>query len=144
MTSAGRGAALDLCLHVVRKDLGAEVSNQVARRMVMPAHTHRRPGAVRRPVHTGHRRRQSRPLLQWAGTRLDHAALTVDALARRAGMSPRTFARRFHSAVGTTPLQWLLNQRLIRARRLLESTDLPIDQVAEHSGLGSAPTCAGT
>ncbi|GAA3469159.1 hypothetical protein GCM10018965_037120 [Nonomuraea roseola] len=59
-------------------------------------------------------------------------------------MSPRTFARRFHSAVGTTPLQWLLNQRLIRARRLLESTDLPIDQVAEHSGLGSAPTCAGT
>ncbi|MEU4702459.1 helix-turn-helix domain-containing protein [Nonomuraea dietziae] len=137
MTSAGRGAALDLCLHVVRKDLGAEVSNQVARRMVMPAH---RTGGQAQYVDLSIPDTDDDslgPLLQWAGTRLDQP-LTVDALARRARMSPRTFARRFHSAVGTTPLQWLLNQRLIRARRLLESTDLPIDQVAEHSGLGSA------
>lgn len=137
LTSAGRGAALDLCLHVVRKDLGAEVSNQVARRMVMPAH---RIGGQSQYVDLNMPDTDDDslgPLLQWAGTRLDQP-LTVDELARRAGMSSRTFARRFHAAIGTTPLQWLLNQRLIRARRLLESTDLSIDQVGEHSGLGSA------
>jgi AraC family transcriptional activator FtrA len=137
LTSAGRSAALDLCLHVVRKDLGAEIANQVARRMVVPAH---RPGGQSQYIEVSVPDTDDDglgPLLHWARASLDQP-LTVDELARRAGMSARTFARRFHAATGTTPLQWLLNQRLIRARSLLESTDLSIDQVSQRSGLGSA------
>ncbi|WP_309114258.1 helix-turn-helix domain-containing protein [Saccharothrix sp.] len=137
LTSAGRSAGIDLCLHVVRADLGAHVANQVARRMVLPAH---RTGgqaqytalSVPDTDDTG-----LGPLLHWATEHLDQP-LTVDDLARQAGMSARTFVRRFHDATGTTPLQWLLTQRVIRARTLLETTDLPVDQVSDRSGLGSA------
>jgi transcriptional regulator GlxA family with amidase domain len=76
-------------------------------------------------------------VLQWACAHLAEP-LTVDVLAKQVSMSSRTFVRRFHAATGTTPRQWLLTQRLNRARDLLESTSLPIDQVSEHSGLGSA------
>ncbi|MDT0344428.1 helix-turn-helix domain-containing protein [Streptomyces sp. DSM 44938] len=137
LTSAGLTAGLDLCLHLVRQDLGAHVANQLARRMVVPAH---RPGGqaqfIELPVPTGDDQGLA-PVLDWARAHLDRP-LTVEDLARRAAMSPRTFYRRLQAATGTTPLQWLLDQRLGRARILLESTDLPIEKVGELSGLGSA------
>jgi transcriptional regulator GlxA family with amidase domain len=137
LTSAGRSAGLDLCLHIVRRDFGAHVANQVARRMVVPAH---RPGGQAQYIDHSVPSRDSDSmgaLLQWACARLD-SPLTVEVLARQAKMSTRTFARRFHSATGTTPRQWLLSQRLNRARELLESTELSVDQVSEQCGLGSS------
>ncbi|WP_046500531.1 GlxA family transcriptional regulator [Streptomyces odonnellii] len=137
LTSAGLSAGLDLCLHLVRQDLGAHVANQLARRMVVPAH---RPGGQSQfidltvPVSDDD---SLSPVLQWATENLDQP-LTVDDLAKRAGMSPRTFFRRLQSVTGTTPLQWLLNQRLSRAQSLLESTDLPIEKISEFSGLGTS------
>jgi len=137
LTSAGVSAGLDLCLHLVRCDLGAHVANQLARRLVVPTH---RPGGQAQFIE------QSIPLsdgeglgsvLLWAAANLDQP-LTVDDLAGRAGMSSRTFFRRLRSMTGTTPLQWLLTQRLARAQSLLESTDLSIELVSEHSGLGTA------
>ncbi|MDG9710975.1 helix-turn-helix domain-containing protein [Streptomyces sp. DH10] len=137
LTSAGLTAGLDLCLHLVRRDLGAHVANQLARRMVVPAH---RPGGqaqfIELPVPAGDDEGLA-PVLEWARGNLDRP-LTVADLARRAAMSPRTFYRRLQAVTGTTPLQWLLDQRLGRARSLLESTDLPIEKVAELSGLGTA------
>ena len=137
LTSAGRSAGLDLCLHLVRRDHGARVANALARSMVVAAH---RPGGQSQYVS------HSVPptdgegvgaVLHWALQRLDRP-LTVAAWARHARMSSRTFVRRFHDATGATPHQWLLTQRLNRARELLESTALPIDQVSERSGLGTA------
>jgi transcriptional regulator GlxA family with amidase domain len=137
LTSAGLTAGLDLCLHLVRRDLGAHVANQLARRMVVPAH---RPGGqaqfIELPVPTRDDQGLG-PVLDWARARLDQP-LTIADLARRAAMSPRTLYRRLHAATGTTPLQWLLDQRLGRARTLLESTDLPLERVGELSGLGTA------
>jgi transcriptional regulator GlxA family with amidase domain len=137
LTSAGLTAGLDLCLHLVRRDLGAHVANQLARRMVVPAH---RPGGQAQFIELSVPPRDDEGLaavLEWARARLDRP-LTVADLARRAAMSPRTFYRRLQAATGTTPLQWLLDQRLGRARSLLESTDLPIEKVGELSGLGTA------
>ncbi|WP_433322958.1 GlxA family transcriptional regulator [Spirillospora sp. CA-294931] len=137
LTSAGLTAGLDLCLHLVRRDLGAHVANQLARRMVVPAH---RPGGQAQFVDLSVPAADDdglAPVLQWARANLDRP-LTVDDLARRASMSARTFYRRLHAATGTTPLQWLLNQRLARAQALLESTGLPIEKVGELSGLGTA------
>jgi AraC family transcriptional regulator, transcriptional activator FtrA len=137
LTSAGMTAGLDLCLHIVRTDLGADLANRLARRMVVPTH---RPGGqaqfVDLPVPLTDDAGLA-PVLQWANANLDRA-LTVDDLARRARMSPRTFFRRLQSATGTTPLQWLLAQRLARAQMLLETTDLPIEQIGERSGLGTS------
>ncbi|SHE96157.1 helix-turn-helix domain-containing protein [Streptoalloteichus hindustanus] len=137
LTSAGLTAGLDLCLHLVRSDLGAHVANQLARRMVVPAH---RPGGqspfIELPVPETDDDSLA-PVLQWATERLDQP-LTVDDLAKRAGMSPRTFFRRLRSATGSTPLRWLLHQRLAHARGLLEATTLPVDQVSQRSGLGTA------
>lgn len=137
LTSAGLTAGLDLCLHLVRRDLGAHVANQLARRMVVPAH---RPGGQAQFIELSVPARDDEglaPVLAWAQAHLDRP-LTVADLARRAAMSPRTFYRRLQAATGTTPLQWLLDQRLGRARSLLESTDLPIEKVGELSGLGTA------
>lgn len=137
LTSAGVSAGLDLCLHLVRRDLGAHVANQLARRMVVPAH---RPGGQAQFIDLSVPVTDDEglgPVLDWARARLDRP-LTVDDLARRAAMSPRTFYRRLQAATGTTPLQWLLGQRLARAQSLLESTSAPIDKVAELSGLGTA------
>jgi AraC family transcriptional activator FtrA len=137
LTSAGLSAGLDLCLHLVRMDLGAHVANQLARRMVVPAH---RPGGqaqfVQRPV-TPTDDDSLAPVLHWATENLD-APLSVETLAARARMSPRTFHRRLLAATGLTPMKWLLNQRIARAQSLLESTELPIDKVSRHSGLGTA------
>ena len=139
MTSAGTAAAIDLCLHVVRSDHGAEVANAVARRMVVPPHRDGgqaqfisapvpSPASMADPFHS---------TLDWALEHL-HEPLTVEALARRAATSPRTFARRFVATTGTTPLQWLLRQRVLLAQRLLETTEIPIEQVATECGFGTA------
>jgi transcriptional regulator GlxA family with amidase domain len=139
MTSAGTAAAIDLCLHVVRSDHGADVANAVARRMVVPPH---RDGGqaqfIQAPVPTlAEVDDPFRITLDWALEHLDEP-LTVEVLARRAAMSPRTFARRFVAVTGTTPLQWLLRQRVLHAQRLLETTDQPVEWVASRCGFGTA------
>jgi AraC family transcriptional regulator, transcriptional activator FtrA len=140
LTSAGSAAGIDLCLHIVRRDYGAEVANQVARRLVVPP---QREGGqaqyVPRPIAAEAADGGLAPLLEWAQGRLDQP-LTVDRLARRAVMSPRTFARRFREVTGTTPHQWLIHQRLLAAQRRLEATSDSVDAVAEAVGLGSAAT----
>ncbi|MCX2954889.1 helix-turn-helix domain-containing protein [Lentzea sp. NEAU-D7] len=137
LTSAGMSAGLDLCLHLVRRDLGAHVANQLARRMVVPGH---RPGNLGQYVDLSVPASDEEgltPVLDWARARLDEP-LTIEALARRAAMSPRTFYRRLHATTGTTPLQWLLNERITRAQALLESTDLSVEKIAALSGIGTA------
>ncbi|MFE9390934.1 GlxA family transcriptional regulator [Streptomyces sp. NPDC006784] len=137
LTSAGLTAGLDLCLHLVRRDLGARVANQLARRMVVPAH---RPGGQAQFIDLsvpGTDDHSLAPVLDWARSHLDRP-LTVGDLAQRAAMSPRTFYRRLRAATGSTPWQWLLTQRLGRAQALLESTGLPIEKIGELSGLGTA------
>lgn len=137
LTSAGMTAGLDLCLHIVRHDLGAHVANQLARRLVVSGH---RPGGqsqfVDRSVPVTDDDSLA-PVMDWAARHLDQP-LTVDDMAMRAGMSTRTFFRRLQAATGMTPLKWLLNQRLAHAQTLLETTDLPIERVSEFSGLGTA------
>jgi AraC family transcriptional activator FtrA len=137
-TSAGSGAGIDLCLHIVRLDYGAEVANQVARRMVVAPH--REGGQLQflasaMPPTDG----SLAPLLEWSSARLDRP-LTAEALASKGRMSVRTLARRFAEQVGTTPHQWLTHQRVLAAQRLLETSAVGIDRVAEVSGLGSAET----
>lgn len=139
-TSAGTAAGIDLCLHFVRQDHGAEVANVVARRMVVPPH---RDGGqaqyVETPMPAACTDDSLARTLEWVQGHLD-VEHTVESLARHARLSPRTFARRFKAATGTTPLQWLLAQRVVQAQRLLETTDLPVDHVASRCGFGSAAT----
>ena len=150
LTSAGVAAGIDLCLHIVRRDFGAEVANAIARRIVVAPH---RDGGqsqfIQRPVPAdgGQGLGSTR---EWMLQRL-HTPLTVDAMARHARYSPRTFARRFHAETGTTPMQWLIRQRVVEAQRLLEHTGLGVDAVAARSGLGTAAAlrkhfarCVGT
>ena len=137
LTSAGTAAGIDLCLHLVREIQGSEVANAIARRMVVPPH---RDGGqaqyVALPLPEPHRRVAGRA----AGLdeRNLEVELTVDELAARALMSPRTFARRFRAETGTTPHRWLVRQRVLRAQHLLESSDEPIERVAQLSGFGNA------
>jgi transcriptional regulator GlxA family with amidase domain len=141
ITSAGTAAGIDACLHLLRVEHGADVANAVARRMVVPPH---REGGqaqyveapVPEPRHSG--ADELAGVLDWA---VEHLAepLTVDALAARVHMSPRTFARRFREATGTTPHRWLLGQRVGHAQRLLEG-GLPVEEVARRAGFGSAAT----
>jgi transcriptional regulator GlxA family with amidase domain len=136
LTSAGLAAGLDLCLHLVRLDFGAEVANLLARRLVIAPH---RPGGQAQYVELPLPRHQDdslAPLLHWALEHLDRP-LTVDALAARQSVTPRTLMRRFRAATGQAPLQWLLAQRVQRARQLLESTDDPPGRIAESCGLGT-------
>src|SRR5215218_3083738 len=142
MTSAGLSAGIDLALHVVRKDFGAAVGAVAARRMVAPPHREggqaqfiERPGdAAASPAGEALSLESTR---RWALERLGEP-LDVAAMARHASVSPRTFARRFRHETGTTPLQWLLSQRVLEARRLLEESDLPVDTIAWRCGFGSA------
>jgi AraC family transcriptional activator FtrA len=137
LTSAGSAAGIDLCLHIVRRDYGAEIANQVARRLVVPPH---RDGGQAQFVPTPVRKESGgglARLLEWAQGRL-HDSHSVAALAKRACMSSRTLARRFHEEAGTTPHQWLTHQRLLAAQRRLESTRESIDEIAQAVGLGSA------
>jgi transcriptional regulator GlxA family with amidase domain len=139
LTSAGTAAGIDLCLHLVRELQGTAVANALARRMVVPPH---RDGGQAQyidlpmpPTTDG----SLSDLLAWMSEHLD-AELTVDQLAVRALMSSRTFARRFRAETGTTPHRWLIDQRVLRAQELLESSDEPIDRVAQLSGFGNAAT----
>jgi transcriptional regulator GlxA family with amidase domain len=138
LTSAGSAASIDLCLHVVRSDFGAEVANQVARSVVVPPH---RDGGqaqfVMQPVPDPVTDNLFSDTLEWVGSHL-HEELSVQLLAQRSAVSPRTFARQFRAVTGTTPMQWILRQRVMLAQRLLETTDLSVDMLAESCGLGSA------
>jgi transcriptional regulator GlxA family with amidase domain len=139
-SSAGTAAGIDTCLHLLRLEHGAAVANAVAKRMVVPPH---REGGQAQYVDTAVPAVDDssglREVLVWAQEHLE-TDLSVDQLAARALMSPRTFARHFRSATGSTPHAWLLAQRLGRAQHLLEVTDLPVDEVARRSGLGAATT----
>lgn len=137
LTSAGSAAGLDLSLHMVREDHGADVADLVARRAVVPPH---RDGGQAQYTTVPSPQLGGTPfaeLLDWIVEHLDEPLQVAD-MADRAAMSPRTFARRFTEATGTTPHQWLSDQRVARARKLLETTDLTVDAVATHSGLGTA------
>ncbi|MEW2250752.1 MULTISPECIES: helix-turn-helix domain-containing protein [unclassified Streptomyces] len=137
ITSAGTAAGIDACLHLVRKEQGQEVANRIARRMVVPPH---RDGGqaqfIERPL-------PKNPcdtvgeVLVWMEAHLDQE-VTVEQLAARAHMAPRTFARRFQQETGTTPYRWILRQRVLLAQRLLEETDETMDAIAWRTGFGTA------
>jgi len=140
LTSAGLSAGIDLCLHLIRSDHGERVGARVAR--VMVAAPHRDGGQaqfIERALPATNGSGSLEAVRAWA---LEHLTepLDVPTLAGRASVSPRTFARRFVAETGTTPLKWLHNQRVLEARRLLEHTDLSIEQVAARAGFGSAPS----
>lgn len=139
MTSAGKAAAIDLSLHLIRSDHGSATANTAARRLVVPPH---RDGGqaqfVLAPVPSG----EGHPLAElfdWVSARFDQT-ITVEDLARQANVSSRHLARLFKAVTGTTPLQWLHTQRIRRAQELLEMTDDSVDQIAEASGMGTATT----
>ena len=133
MTSGGTAAGIDLCLHIVTLDHGADVAATVARRMLMPLF---RSGGqaqyVDAPVPQA-RGDEMSELLGWAIARLP-SGVSVDDLARRAAVSPRTLTRRFRQSLGLAPGEWLQTERLRLARRLLETTDEPVERVARHAG----------
>ena len=139
LTSAGKTAALDLCLHLVRRDLGAAAANGIARRLVVPAHRGGGQAQFITPPNQPSNPHGLAPTLEWARARLD-APLTVRDLAHHAGLSTRQLARRMQAEVGTGPRDWLQEQRISRAQELLERTDASIEQVAAASGMGTAAT----
>ncbi|SKG19303.1 AraC family transcriptional regulator [Mycobacteroides abscessus subsp. bolletii] len=137
ITSAGTAAGIDACLHLVRRELGSEITNRIARRMVVPP---QRAGGQRQFIP------QPVPdmvadgfgeLCDWLIENIEQSH-TVAELAARVHMSTRTFARKFTDQTGVTPMRWIIDQRVLRARRLLEQTDLDIDTVAARSGFGTA------
>jgi AraC family transcriptional activator FtrA len=138
LTSAGTAAGIDLCLHLVRREHGSAVATKLARRMVVPP---QRAGGqaqyVETPVPRSPDAPTLEPVLTWVMSNLDRSS-TVEDLAHRAHMSPRTFARRFRAETGTTPHDWITTQRVLFARRLLEDTDLSVDAIAFRSGFGDA------
>jgi transcriptional regulator GlxA family with amidase domain len=137
LTSAGLGAGVDLCLHVVRTDHGSEVANRSARYCVVPPW---RDGGQSQYIErlvpendTG----GTGPTRAWALGRLQEP-LELAALAGHARMSVRTFSRRFRAETGMSPGNWLVQERIRHARHLLETTDLPVDRVATECGMGTA------
>jgi AraC family transcriptional activator FtrA len=138
LTSAGSAASIDLSLHVVRSDYGSGVATQLARDLVVPPH---RDGGqaqyIEAPIPDLEEMNLFASSFAWLEEHLAEP-ITVEDLAARAAMSPRTFARRFRATTGATPYQWLLRQRLALAQRLLETSDTPIELVASASGFGTA------
>jgi AraC family transcriptional activator FtrA len=138
LTSAGSAAGLDLCLHLVRGDHGAAVANDVARRLMIAPH--REGGqaqfvpAARSPAEQGS---PLAPILEWALRNL-REPISVRRLASRAAMSERTFCRHFDAHLRTSPLRWLIGQRVIAAQRLLETSRMPIEAIADVTGMGTA------
>ncbi|MFD3475271.1 helix-turn-helix domain-containing protein [Streptomyces sp. NPDC058695] len=139
LTSAGKAAGMDLCLHIVRTDHGATVANALARHLVTPPH---RDGGqaqfIPAPVTHG-RDHPLADLLPWVLARIDQP-LTVEDMARQAGMSSRNLVRHFHAVTGTAPLRWLLSQRVREAQELLESSDDTVERIAARTGMGTAAT----
>lgn len=137
LTSAGTAAGIDLALHLVRRELGSAVATGIARRMVVPP---QREGGQRQYVEAPMPAVECdtlESLLSWAVEHLDED-LTVESMAAHAHLSPRTLARRFRAETGATPYDWLVGQRVLLARRLLEDTDLPVEHVAQRCGFGAA------
>ena len=142
LTSAGSIAGIDLCLHLVRRDFGARVANHVARRLVMPPH--REGGQVQfieEPV-SRHSGSALAPLIEAVRSAL-HQDWSISRLAGTAAMSTRTFQRRFAATTGLPVGAWLLKERLATAQRLLEISDLSIDEIAAAVGFGAAATLRG-
>ncbi|MFJ1810025.1 MULTISPECIES: GlxA family transcriptional regulator [unclassified Streptomyces] len=137
LTSAGVAAGIDLCLHIVRRDHGTVVANEVARRTVVPPH---RDGGqaqyIERPV-PDPQQATTTAARAWALGRL-HEPIQLRHMAEQEAMSVRTFTRRFREEVGISPGQWLTQQRVERARHLLESSDRSVDQIARDAGFGTA------
>lgn len=140
LTSAGTAAGIDACLHLVRQEHGSALATKLARRMVVPPH---RDGGqaqyIETPIPSSPTATTLEPVLSWMQANLD-VAVSVDDLANRAHMAPRTFARRFRAETGTTPHDWLTGQRVLLARQLLEETSLGVDLVARRCGFGDAAT----
>jgi AraC family transcriptional regulator, transcriptional activator FtrA len=140
LTSAGTAAGIDACLHLVRQEHGSAVATKLARRMVVPPH---RDGGqaqyIEAPIPPTPTAPTLEPVLAWMLEHLDRP-VTIDQLAIRAHMAPRTFARRFRAETGTTPHEWITGQRLLLARRLLEETELGVESVAVRAGFGDAAT----
>lgn len=139
LTSAGKTAALDLCLHLVHRDLGASAANGLARRLVVASH---RPGGQAQFIAPPPDPRVTDRLesaLNWARAHLDQP-LTVRDLARESGLSARQLARRMRTEAGLTPLEWLHQQRITRAQDLLERTEASVEQIAARCGMGTATT----
>ncbi|MFV2115155.1 GlxA family transcriptional regulator [Micromonospora sp. LOL_025] len=138
LTSAGTAAGIDACLHLIRQEHGSATATRLARRMVVPPH---RDGGqaqyIEAPIPATPEAPTLEPVLEWLMGHLDRP-VTVDELAARAEMSPRTFARRFRAETGTTPHDWLTNQRVLLARRLLEETGLSVEAVADRAGFGDS------
>ena len=138
MTSAGSAAGIDLCLHLVRQDYGTELATQLARQLVVPP---QRDGGRAQYIDVPMPEPGGGSLfagtLEWLQEHLAEP-VTVEELAARSAMSPRTFARRFQAALGLPPYQWLVSQRIRLAQRLLETTGLTVDSVAAHSGFSTA------
>jgi transcriptional regulator GlxA family with amidase domain len=138
LTSAGAAAGLDLCLHLVRRDLGAQIAAHTARLAVMPLE--RVGGQAQFIVHEPPTVNDSTaigPLLHWIEQHL-HEELALPVMARQAAMSTRTLSRRFLERVGATPAQWVAAARVRSAQRLLETTGLSVEEVAARSGFKSA------
>lgn len=139
LTSAGKTAALDLCLHLVHRDHGASAANGLARRLVVASH---RPGGQAQfiaPPPDPRVTDRLGPALDWARAHLDQP-LTVQDLARESGLSARQLTRRMRAEAGLTPLGWLHQQRLTRAQDLLERTNASVEQIAARCGMGTATT----
>jgi transcriptional regulator GlxA family with amidase domain len=140
VTGAGAVAGIDMCLHLIRREHGATVANAIARGLVVPPH---REGGqlqyIETPVPSDGDDQRLLDVLTWARTNLERR-MSVDELAARALMSRRSFARRFKAATGATPHAWLASQRLDRAEELLETTELPVEEIARRAGYGSAAT----
>lgn len=138
LTSAGSAAGIDLCLHLVRLDYGTDVANNVARRLVVQPH---RDGSqsqqVCRPVARSRESQRLGQVFDYLHRQLA-ATHSVASLAKLAGMSSRTFLRRFDEATGTTPARWILQERLARARTLLANADLSMEEVAAQAGFATA------
>lgn len=140
ITSAGTAAAIDCCLHILRVRYGSEVANQVARRMVVSPH--RQGGQaqyIKQAVRDVSGIDHFANVLEWTRSHLDQPH-SLDSLAMRALMTRRTFTRRFKQVMGVTVVEWLLSQRIILAQQLLETTDTPVDLIAEKAGFGTPAT----
>ena len=140
ITSAGSAAGIDACLHLVRRDFGAKIANQVARRLVVSPH---RDGGqqqyIEKPVSKERESTMLGGLFDWLRTHL-HEPLPIACMAEQVSMSKRTFLRRFNESTGMSPGEWLLAERLALAKELLEISEHTIDTVAERCGFGCAAT----